>query len=261
MSAKLTIEQMQALAQEHDGGVCLSTVYVNQSTKLRWRCSEGHEWDATANDVKNNHWCPACGGTLRGTIEQMQALAKAQGGVCLSTVYVNQSTKLRWFCAKGHEWEATPNGIKNNDHWCPACAGTLRGTIEQMEVLAKRYDGQCLSTKYVNNRTKLRWRCAKGHEWEATPNGIKNNDHWCPACGSARRASAQSLTIKQMQILAEKHDGVCLSTVYVNSYTKLRWRCVEGHEWEATPSAMKLRVKTGYWCLKCPRVAQRPVPA
>ena len=56
-------------------------------------------------------------------------------------------------------------------------------------------------------------------------------------------------------MLAEKHDGVCLSTVYVNSYTKLRWRCVEGHEWETTPSAMELRVKTGYWCPKCPRGA------
>jgi len=39
MGAKLTIEQMQALAQERKG-VCLSTKYVNQSTKLRWRCAQ-----------------------------------------------------------------------------------------------------------------------------------------------------------------------------------------------------------------------------
>lgn len=29
--------------------------------------------------------------------------------------------------------------------------------------------------------------------------------------------------------------GVCLSTVYSNSHTKLLWRCAEGHEWWATP--------------------------
>jgi hypothetical protein len=36
--AKLTIEQMHALAQEKNG-VCLSTKYVSAKTKLRWRCS------------------------------------------------------------------------------------------------------------------------------------------------------------------------------------------------------------------------------
>ena len=192
------------------------------------------------------------------TIDQMQALARAHDGVCLSTVYVNQKTKLRWRCSKGHEWEATPNSVKNRDSWCPACVGLLPLTIEEMQALAQAHDGVCVSTSYVNTRTKLRWRCAEGHEWDATPNHVKNSDTWCPACGSARGASAQSLTIEQMQMFAEKHDGVCLSTVYVNSHTKLRWRCVEGHEWEATPHDMKQRAN---WCLKCPRVAQRPAPA
>ena len=62
------------------------------------------------------------------TIEQMHALAKERGGVCLSTVYVNSYTKLRWRCSEGHEWEATPSNVKRLDSWCPACVGTLRGT-------------------------------------------------------------------------------------------------------------------------------------
>ncbi|MAW63646.1 MAG: hypothetical protein CL473_06650 [Acidobacteria bacterium] len=52
---------------------------------------------------------------------------------------------------------------------------------------------------------------------------------------------------------SKAHDGVCLSTVYVNSKAKLRWRCAEGHEWESTPSNMEQRVKKGYWCTKCAR--------
>ena len=266
MRAKLTIEQMQALAKAR-GGVCLSTVYVNMRTKLRWRCAEGHEWEAAPYHVKNTGtWCPHCGASAKFlTIEQMQALAKERGGACLSTVYVNSKTKLRWRCAEGHEWEATPNNVKNG-RWCPRCGIARRAsgradTIEQMQALAKKRGGKCLSTVYVNQSTKLRWRCAEGHEWEATPNSVKNIGSWCPRCDIARRASAQSLTIEQMQMLAEKHDSVCLSTVYVNLYTKLRWRCAEGHEWEARPSAMKLRANRGNWCLKCPRVTQRPAPA
>jgi hypothetical protein len=190
------------------------------------------------------------------TIEQMQVLAKKRGGACLSTVYVNSNTPLRWRCAEGHEWEATPDGIKNNDTWCPTCGGTLRGTIEQMQALAKAHGGVCLSTVYVNKRTKLRWRCAEGHEWDALPGSVKHMGSWCPACVVLLRG-----TIEQMQVLAQGQNGVCLSKWYVNTRTELRWRCAEGHEWDATPTTMKLRVKAGYWCQKCPGVAQHPAPA
>lgn len=97
----------------------------------------------------------------------MQALAKKRRGQCLSKKYVHSETKLRWRCAKGHEWEASPSNVKRRGSWCPACVGLLRGTIEQMQALAKARDGVCLSTVYVNNKAKLRWRCAEGHEWDA----------------------------------------------------------------------------------------------
>ena len=42
------------------------------------------------------------------------------------------------------------------------------------------------------------------------------------------------LTIEQMQALAKKRGGVCLSKRYDGTHTKLRWRCAEGHEWEMT---------------------------
>ena len=114
-------------------------------------------------------------------LRAMRALAREHDGECLSTAYVNSFTKLRWRCAEGHEWEAQPNNVKNLDNWCPACAGNLRDTIEQMQALAKAHDGVCLSTVYVNHHTKLRWRCSEGHEWEAMPSNVKNlgSSHKC----------------------------------------------------------------------------------
>ena len=183
---------MHALAQEHPGGVCLSRRYVGSNTKLRWRCAEGHEWEATPSSVKNNDtWCPECGNT-KLTIEQMQALAKKHDGVCLSTVYVNNQTKLRWRCAEEHEWQARSNDVKNLGNWCPECAGNSRGTIEQMQALAKEKNGVCVSTVYVNTLTKLRWRCAEGHEWDATPRAMNRRVNWCTKCPrvAQRRAPA-----------------------------------------------------------------------
>ena len=57
--------------------------------------------------------------------------------------------------------------------------------IQKMQALAKQRDGKCLSTTYVNVKTKLCWRCAKGHEWEATSMTIKRGT-------GARRAVGRS---------------------------------------------------------------------
>lgn len=114
------------------------------------------------------------------TIEEMHAIASSRGGECLSAEYINCETKLSWRCAKGHEWKTTPNMVKSR-HWCPQCARKKKLTIKEMRALAISRGGKCLSMKYVNSYTKLLWRCAVGHEWEAMPNNIKKGA-WCPKC-------------------------------------------------------------------------------
>ncbi len=126
-----------------------------------------------------------------------------------------------------------------------------RLTIEQMQRIANEHGGKCLSDTYVNNRTKLRWRCAQGHEWEATPFNIKQGN-WCPDCYSLTRSKSLRLGIEAMQRIANERGGKCLSDTYINAHTKLRWRCAEDHEWEATPSD----IKQGSWCRVCAGTAK-----
>ena len=83
------------------------------------------------------------------TIEDMQDFAKPKGGKCLSVEYINARTKLKWRCSKGHEWEATPESIKNQHSWCPYCANNVKLTIEEMQKLAALHNGECLSTEYI----------------------------------------------------------------------------------------------------------------
>lgn len=110
-----------------------------------------------------------------------------------------------------------------------------------MHALAKQRGGQCLSTKYINSRTKLTWKCDKGHKWETTQNIIKNGS-WCPIC-----SGNVCLTIKEMHALARERGGKCFSTKYVNKHTKLEWGCAEGHRWQARSGD----VKRGSWCPAC----------
>ncbi|WP_373322126.1 zinc-ribbon domain-containing protein [Paraburkholderia adhaesiva] len=51
--------------------------------------------------------------------------------------------------------------------------------------------GECLSERYVNNETKLRWRCAKGHEWEAVPASVIKGS-WCPQCAILNQTRARN---------------------------------------------------------------------
>jgi len=178
-------------------------------------------------------------------IDEMQELAKEKGGECLSDHYINARTKLKWECKEGHIWKADADHIKRGQ-WCPECAGVKKLSILEMQKLANKKDGKCLSEEYKNIHTKLKWQCNEGHIWKALPSNIKRG-HWCPSCAIKRITNAQRLTIKEMQKIAEAKGGKCLSDQYINARTKLMWQCKEGHLWKAKP----YHIKNGHWCPKC----------
>ena len=237
---KLTIEEMRKIAKER-GGECLSKEYFNANTKLTWKCSEGHIWEATPDRIKRGSWCPICAGNMPPTIEDMIEIAKERGGECLSDQYINTHTKLRWKCDKGHIWENSPSNIKRGQ-WCPYCSGRYNLSLEKMKDIAKERGGECLSNQYINSDTKLKWRCSEGHIWEATPSNILNRKSWCPFCSGTMK-----LNIEQMKDIARERGGECLSDQYINTHTKLSWRCSEGHEWDAESSC----IRSGSWCPIC----------
>lgn len=81
------------------------------------------------------------------TIRDMQELASSRGGQCLSTEYVDTKTKLKWECAFGHEWEATPRLLKAG-HWCPECAAPPWDYDTQAKV------DPALAAIYYNNHDR-----------------------------------------------------------------------------------------------------------
>ncbi len=133
-----------------------------------------------------------------------------------------------------------------------------RLTIEEMKEIARQKSGKCLSTKYINLQTKLRWQCAQGHIWKTKPSTIKARKTWCPVCVKNALGQQRRLTIEAMMKLAKERGGKCLSTEYVNAKTKLWWECSEGHLWKAAPESIKYMRA---WCPACSlsrRSGQRP---
>jgi hypothetical protein len=248
---RLTLREMRALA-ERRGGECLSDKYVNSEAKLHWRCAAGHEWEAAPGLVRRGTWCPHCAHVARLSSNAMASIAASRGGLCLSTEYVNVATHLSWQCAAGHEWTATPASIRAGK-WCPRCVRNQRLELEEMQRLALKRGGKCLSTTYINNRQPLLWECKRRHRWKAAPVNVKGGKRkrgtWCLECYNLRRKFGTRDSIETMEKLAQWRGGRCLSSEYINSKTKLLWRCEKGHSWSAVP----VSIKRGSWCPVCAR--------
>src|ERR1035438_1687277 len=120
---RVTIEDMRSLAKER-GGACLSDEYRNAATKLRWRCSEFHEWNAKPGNIRRS-WCPVCAHVVKVDIRLLRRIARERGGALLSTQYINSREPLEWRCAEGHTWQAAAGSVKpgsrSEGSWCPHC--------------------------------------------------------------------------------------------------------------------------------------------
>ena len=177
-STKNTIEEMHKIAKKN-GGECLSKKYVNADTKLEWKCSKGHVWKSIPRIIKSHStWCPEC---LKGSIDDMHKIAKERKGKCLSKKYIHSEIKLKWQCSKGHTWKAPPKAVKAGS-WCLTCSGRKRLTLKDMHKIAKDRNAKCLSKKYINVDTKLKWKCAEGHIFLMNADSIKGKKTWCPRC-------------------------------------------------------------------------------
>lgn len=108
----------------------------------------------------------------------------------------------------------------------------------EIKKIANHNGGKCLSEIYSH---KLKFNCGVcNFIWETTPQTIKKGC-WCPNCAH------RCLTIQNAIDLASIAKGKCLSTIYVNSFTKMNWECDKFHQWKASYN----QVQSGKWCPVC----------
>ncbi len=244
------LEEIRKIAKEK-GGQCLSDEYVSFAGKLKFRCSEGHEWRTSWQILKNGSWCVQCVRARRTkTIDDLLKIAKEKGGKCLSDTYLGVYTPMKWQCAEGHIWETKPSVIRNGS-WCRQCSNKNTGLrqrldIEPFRVLAKERGGKLISETYLGVSKPLEWECGEGHRWKAKPARIRLGN-WCPQCYNNRRGNTLKLGIEFFQELASEMGGKLLSKEYISTHTPLLWECSKGHQWKAAPNAIKYK----HWCKKC----------
>ena len=89
----------------------------------------------------------------------------------------------------------------------------------------------------MNSNIKVWWKCAKGHEWQATI-AHRNNGTGCPICVGKKVLSGNNDLETLNPKLAsewnyEKNNELKPQDFTPNSNKKVWWKCSNGHEWQA----------------------------
>jgi very-short-patch-repair endonuclease len=173
--------EARKIAEERDGKL-ISTVYTDCHTLLEWKCNTcQHEWSSSFTSIKHGEsWCPKCAGNFKLNLKECQLLAESKEGLCISEQYINNSINMKWMCKEEHKWDAIYSSIKSGS-WCPYCINHAPKTLEDAKRAAEEKGGECISTEYIDSHTKMKWRCKKKHEWDASYNNVSRLS-WCPYC-------------------------------------------------------------------------------
>jgi hypothetical protein len=69
--------------------------------------------------------------------------------------------------------------------------------------------------------------------------GKRKRETWCLECYNLRRRFGRKDSIERMKKLGRRRGDLCLSDEYVNSKSKLLWKCDRGHCWRSVPGSTR----------------------
>jgi len=239
--------------------------------KVWWRCENGHTWKTTLNiRVHQGTGCPACPreavrpadgwnlAVVNPSLASELHLEK-NGDIRPQDVFPKSNQKVWWQCSKGHEWQATVSS-RADGSGCPYCYGRFatkeNNLASKFPELLEQWDGEKnigLNPSDFTPRTnkKVWWRCAKGHSWQTSVINRTKVKTGCPECWKVSpRSPLRKYTPADMERIAAKKGGRCLSTEFRGVDVKHRWQCAKGHEWDAVPKNL---LSHDSWCPVCAR--------
>ncbi len=185
---------------EKNNGLTPADVLANSSKKVWWKCSKGHEWQATIGSRNGGNGCPYCSGrfvvkgendlqAINPTLAKEWDYEKNDGLTPVDTTS-NSHKKVWWKCSKGHEWQATISD-RNRGRGCPYCSNkkVLLGYNDLVttnpEISAEWHpdkNGDLLPTMVSSgSHKKVWWKCKNGHEWQSKIEKRKAGNG-CPIC-------------------------------------------------------------------------------
>lgn len=224
--------------------------------KVWWKCSNGHEWEATVNNRSNGRGCPYCSNhrVLKGyndlaTFNPELAADwdyEKNGSLTPYDVVYKSSRMIWWKCANGHSWTDSISH-RSDGRGCPYCSN--HRVLKGFNDLATSNPDLAKEWNYEKNGTltpydvvsysdkKAWWKCSNGHEWEAKISN-RSKGKGCPFCsGRLALSGVNDLSTLHPELVKEwnyeKNYPLTPKDVTSKSSNKVWWKCSNEHEWQA----------------------------
>lgn len=134
---------------EQQGLEWIGPIVTTVGTHTEWRCSCGHQWFATYENIKQGYLCPVCGiqksaESRRFKPESYHKLAAERGFIWLGPEVPHVQVKTQWQCKNGHIWEAWYNAIHQGSG-CPHCLDLVNG--RKVSQVQRRLHGMIIGSE------------------------------------------------------------------------------------------------------------------
>ena len=270
-------------------GIDPKKITIGSDKRVFWKCKKGHSWQTSVRPrAVDCTRCPYCSG--KKPILGVNDLSTTHPELCLEWNYEKNidispaevskaSTKKVWWKGKcGHEWQATI-GSRTAGNGCPYCSNVkvLVGYNDLLtlnpEIASEWHptrNGEFQPQDFIiGSGKKAWWKCRVcGYEWQTSiVNRTKANSTGCPKCKIELAAiknstpnPGESLFDINPELAKEwhptKNGELTPKDVFPSSDKTVWWKCIVGHEWEATINVRN----RGIGCIQCSKEKRTSYP-
>ena len=246
------------IAREADGWDP-SEVIAGSHKKYSFRCNNNHSYVTTlgSRTGKGNSGCPYCVNQkvlvgFNDLATTSPELAKEADGWDPSKFIGGNKSIKDWKCSKNHSYKLSIYRRNRAEVGCPFCGNrkALAGFNDLATThpeLSKEADGWDPSTVISGSEAKLRWICAKGHNYFSVLSSRALAGNGCPVCNNRLVISGVNDLATTHPEIAKQADGWDPSTVSYGNETKKWWLCPEGHRFKNSPNGRTM----GRGCPSC----------
>ena len=160
--------------------------YVNNRTKIKYKCKQGHIYEQLPSIHLRGHGCPVCYGNKKKSSNDYYNECKSKGLDLPIEDYVNNYTKIKHRCSKCNNIYVQKPNNHLNGHGCPKCNKKqpyLAYTQTEYTKLATSIANAYPIEKYMGRMTKIKHRCNNcGSIYEQLPNDLLRGHFGCHYC-------------------------------------------------------------------------------
>jgi hypothetical protein len=238
--------------------------------KLLWKCEQGHKWEAVVSGrtPPGNGGCHYCAGQrlIKGENALLTKYPKVAADAYNwdpSNTFAHSNTAKEWKCNLGHLWTARVSSRTSlRANGCPYCGNKkvykgfndIATVHPELSLEAEGWD----PTEFLPGSTeKKKWKCAKGHVWNAQINSrTPPQPTGCPYCSGREALAGVNNLLTLYPEIAQEADGWNPRMYASRSGKKMEWICPLGHKWKA-PIYSRTSIQ-GNGCPDCAEFGFKP---